>query len=332
MDVINAFGELVEIIFNTGFLASPLIFAILTGTAVVFVWVAIAPSGSAASQEGRLEGYLQGRDIMEDEELQRSFWKRVVAPTFKKAFDALSSLSPVRDVERLERLLVHAGSPGNLTAPDVLGIQIIVALAVPGIYLLAIRLLDRWDGTPTLALVRNGLILAFLGYILPRMWLRNLASKRKREILRNFSDALDLLSVSVDAGLAFDSALVRVTERWDNALTEEFHRVVVEMRVGTPRNLALHRMARRTGVQDVETFVGVLIQSSELGVSIAQTLHTQAAQVRLRRRQRAEELARQASVKMVFALVFFVFPALLVVLLGPGIPRIFEALGTSLGS
>jgi tight adherence protein C len=152
------------------------------------------------------------------------------------------------------------------------------------------------------------------------------ANRRQRDILRTFSDALDLLSVSVEAGLAFDSALMRVCERWRNALTEELRRVVVEMRVGTPRNVALQRMADRTGVREVETFVGVLIQSSELGMSISQTLHTQAAQVRLWRRHHAEELARQASVKMIFALVFLVFPALLVVLLGPGVPAIFEAL------
>ena len=109
------------------------------------------------------------------------------------------------------------------------------------------------------------------------------------------------------------------------------NRAVMEIRVGTPRNTALQRMAERTGVQEVLTFVGVLIQSSELGVSIAQTLHTQASQVRVRRRQRAEEWARQASVKMIIALVFLVFPALLVVLLGPGIPRIFEALGSLSG-
>ena len=167
-----------------------------------------------------------------------------------------------------------------------------------------------------------------VGYLLPRVWLRGRVRQRQGEIIRNFSNALDLLSVSVDAGLALDSAMVRVCERWENALTQEMNRAVREIRVGTPRNTALQRMAERTGVQEVLTFIGVLIQSSELGVSIAQTLHTQAGQVRVRRRQRAEELARQASIKMIIALVFLVFPALLVVLLGPGIPRIFEALGS----
>jgi tight adherence protein C len=178
-----------------------------------------------------------------------------------------------------------------------------------------------------LVIARNTLILALAGFFVPRLWLRMRVSRRQREIVRNFPDALDLLSVSVDAGLAFDSALIRVSEQWSNALTREFNRTIVEMRVGTQRNVALQRMADRTGVQEIQTFVGVLIQSGQLGVSIAETLHTQAAQVRVRRRQRAEELARQASIKMVFALVFFIFPALLVVLLGPGVPRIFEALG-----
>ena len=123
--------------------------------------------------------------------------------------------------------------------------------------------------------------------------------------------------------------MVRVCERWENALTQEMNRAVREIRVGTPPQHRTPADGReRTGVQEVLTFIGVLIQSSELGVSIAQTLHTQASQVRVRRRQRAEELARQASIKMIIALVFLVFPALLVVLLGPGIPRIFEALGS----
>jgi tight adherence protein C len=176
-------------------------------------------------------------------------------------------------------------------------------------------------------LLRNAGILLVLGFLGPRLWLSSKADARKRDIMRNFSNALDLLSVSVDAGLGLDSAIVHVCERWHNALTEELRRVTMEIRVGTPRNTALQRMADRTGVGDLETFVGILIQSTELGVSIAETLHSQAAQVRVRRRQRSEELARQASVKMVFALVFFIFPALLVVLLGPGVPRIFEALG-----
>ena len=139
-------------------------------------------------------------------------------------------------------------------------------------------------------------------------------------------DALDMLTISVEAGLAFESAMLKVGERWHNALTEEFRRAVIEMRLGTHRDVALQRVADRAGVQELGNFVAILIQSGQLGVSIAQVLHAQADQMRIRRRQRAEELAREAGVKMVFALVFLIFPALLIVLLGPGLPGLFSTL------
>lgn len=308
-------------------LSSPWTFAWLIALTIIFLWLALSPSSADTDEEGRLDGYVDGRDIIEETEMQRSFVKRALIPGIRKVLDGLGSLTPWRDVERVQRTLVEAGNPGGLTAPDIFGLQILGALLLAGLYLLLMRLLGTLEETETLILARNSLLGALAGFLVPRLWLRSKANNRKREIVRHFSDALDLLSVSVDAGLALDSAMVRVCERWDNALTEELNRAVLEIRVGTPRNVALQRMADRTGVPDLQTFVGVLIQSTELGVSIAHTLHTQAAQVRLRRRQRAEELARQASVKMVFALVFLIFPALLVVLLGPGIPRIFDALG-----
>ncbi len=308
--------------------SSPLTFAALAALATLLIWLALAPSWSEAQKSGRLEGYLQGRDIIEDVEMERSFLRRVLIPTLRSALQLLGKATPGRDVARVQQQLVEAGRPGGLTAADIFGLQILVALAFAGLYLLIANAGGLLTSAPWTTTLRNAAIIAIVGYLVPRLWLRSAVDRRKGDIVRNFSNALDLLSVGVDAGLGLDSAMVRVCERWDNALTEEINRAVVEIRVGTPRNTALQRMADRTGVREVQTFVGVLIQSSELGVSVAHTLHTQADQVRVRRRQRAEELANQASVKMVFALVFLIFPALLVVLLGPGIPRIFNALGT----
>jgi tight adherence protein C len=118
--------------------------------------------------------------------------------------------------------------------------------------------------------------------------------------------------------------MIRVGERWNNALTREFRRAVAEMRVGSTREAALERMAERCGVPDLTSFVAVLLQSSQLGVSVANVLHTQAAEMRRRRRERSEELARQASVKMLFPLVFCIFPAIMVVILGPAIPSLIS--------
>ena len=174
--------------------------------------------------------------------------------------------------------------------------------------------------------MRAAAVAAVVGFQLPWYWLRSKAKKRQKAILRALPDALDMLTIGVEAGLAFESALLRVGEQWDNALTLELRRVVREMRMGTGRNEALRRLVDRTGVEDLSTFVAVLIQSSQLGVSIAHVLHSQAAQMREVRRQRAEELARQASVKIVVVLVFFIFPSLFIVILGPAVPQIMETL------
>jgi tight adherence protein C len=293
--------------------------------------MAVAPSRTKREQDSRLNRYRQERDIIEEAELQRSFWSRAIAPVIRNILRLLSKLTPGHNIERLRTTLTYAGEPGGLSPTDILGMQILGFIFPIALYLLAMRTTGQLPGTSILILVRNSVVMGALGYLAPRLWLQYQVDHRKTEIITTFSDALDLLSISVEAGLGFDSALVKVTEQWDNALTREFKRAVLEMRVGTPRNTALQRMADRTGVQQVKTFVGVLIQSSELGVSIAEVLHVQAEEVRLRRRQRAEELGRQASIKMVFALVFLIFPALLVVLLGPGMPAIYEALGTMAG-
>lgn len=333
IEVVRAFLDaVVELLLRNPLLSSPFTFAALAGVAVAFFWFALAPTTSEITTVRRIEGYLaRQRDIIEELELQQSFWRRAVVPAIQNLLRALSALAPWKDVARVQRLLVHAGEPGGLTAADLLGAQILLALLVGGLYLLGAWLMGALGKLPWLVVMRNSAIGAIIGFFVPRLWLRGRVRRRQRAIVRTFSDALDLLSVTVDAGLGFDQAMQRVSERWDNPLTQEFQRTLLEMRVGTPRDEALQRMADRTGVEDVQTFVGVLIQSSKLGVSIAHTLHEQAAQVRLRRRQRAEELARVASIKMVFALVFLIFPALLVVLLGPGVPRIFEALGGAFG-
>jgi tight adherence protein C len=162
--------------------------------------------------------------------------------------------------------------------------------------------------------------------MLPKFWIRSKISSRRHQIARALPDALDMLTIGVEAGLAFESAMLRVGDQWNNALSQEFRRVVSEMRLGVQRNEALRRMADRNGVEDLNTFVAVLIQSNMLGVSIAQVLHGQAEQMRVKRRQMAEQQARQATVKIVVVLVFFIFPALFIVILGPAVPRIMGLL------
>jgi tight adherence protein C len=167
---------------------------------------------------------------------------------------------------------------------------------------------------------------ASVGFLLPGIWLGRKIKQRKHNVLKSMPDALDLLSISVEAGLGFDLALQRVGDKWDNELSREFRRLVSDTRLGTPRRDAMRMMADRCGVEELSNFVQAIVQAEQLGVSIGKILKVQSEQMRIRRRQRAEELAHQAPVKMLFPMVFLIFPSILVVILGPAIPKLMNSL------
>lgn len=302
---------------------SPLTFALLVGLAILFMWAAFAPARRAPPVDTRLNDYLQRSDIVTDTEMQRPFGQRVVWPGARRVLNLLGRIAPKPNASGTELMLQQAGQPGGLGALDFFGLRLLSGLLFGFGAFLVLNARQSFSATLLYAAVIGG-----LGYFLPLFWLRARVRGRQSTIQRALPDALDMLTIGVEAGLGFESAMLRVGEQWDNPLTREFRRAVGEMRVGTSREEALQRMASRTGVADLSTFVAVLVQSSQLGVSIAQVLHTQADQMRLKRRQRAEELARQAAVKMLFPLVFCIFPALFVVLLGPAVPVIQNTFGT----
>jgi tight adherence protein C len=158
------------------------------------------------------------------------------------------------------------------------------------------------------------------------MWLSRKTKERQKGIQMALADAIDLLTISVEAGLGFDPALQRVADKWENELTWEFRRMLHEMRVGKSRREAMRELANRCNVDDLNIFVSSIIQADQLGVSITQVLRTQSRQLRIRRRQRAQEQAQKAPIKMLFPMALLIFPALYVVLLGPAIPRLVEGL------
>jgi tight adherence protein C len=300
---------------------SPLTFALLLGIATWLVWQAIAPA-RRRPLDTRLQDYVEG-DLAQATELDRPFAQRVLAPGLHGVLRTLGGLMPKRNLEKLRTLLIYAGEPGGFTVLDFTGLRLLSAVAFgAGIY----WSYARHQPMATLLLATLGAV--FLGYMLPWLWLRGKARRRQKEIQRALPDALDMLTIAVEAGLAFESGLLRVGEQWRNALSEEFRRVVGEMRMGVTRSASLERLVARTDVQELATFVAVLVQSTNLGVSIAQVLQTQAAQMRERRRQRAEELARQASVKIVLVLVVCFFPVLFIVVLGPMIPQLMVVLNS----
>jgi tight adherence protein C len=285
------------------------------------IWVALAPARPKRAVVQRLDGYVDRTMTPQPANRESSLRERVATPILRRLLRFLGGFMPMRDLDKVGHQLSLAGNPGNLTPLDFVGLRLIVAaLAVTGYYLVAGRNDDL------IVLVRNSFFALAAGFMLPKFWLGQQIKKRRVAIGRALPDALDMLTIGVEAGLAFESALLRVGDQWDNELSQEFRRLVAEIRIGVPRNEALRHMADRCGVEDLRTFVAVLIQSNTLGVSIAQVLHTQADQMRLRRRQHAEEQAHGATVKIVLVLVLFIFPALFVVILGPTVPRIMATL------
>ncbi len=169
---------------------------------------------------------------------------------------------------------------------------------------------------------------AFLiGLYAPNYWLQSKAGARRKAIGQSLPDALDMMSICVDAGLGFEAAIQKVAHQSNNALALEMRRVISEIRVGVPRSDALRHLADRTDVPDVASFVGVLVQADRLGIAIRNVLTTQSVQMRIRRRQRAQESAAKAPVKMMIPMVLFIFPALFAVILGPAVPRLMGMFG-----
>ncbi|MHB1357351.1 MAG: type II secretion system F family protein [Anaerolineae bacterium] len=302
------------------FLWSPWTVTIMVAAAFLMVWMSVAP---APKRPNRMQEYTDDPlDELDNRELEKPFLKRTVLPLLAKLLRLLGSIAPKRNIEKTREKLQAAGGVGGLRPLDFIGMRVLSLALLGG----GAVLLFAPTGASPLILMRNTAIAAAVGFFLPLLWLESKIAKRKHDILRALPDALDMLTIGVEAGLAFEMALLRVGEKWKNALTLEFRRAVGEMRMGIPRAMALKRMAERTGVHEVSTFVAVLVQSDSLGVSISEVLHTQAAAMRVWRRQRVQELAQQASTKMVFPLVFLVLPSMFIVILGPSVPLIISTL------
>lgn len=267
----------------------------------------------------RLAQFAERPMSLEELELQKPFGERVIVPAMTKISETISRRMPRQSIDRLANRLEMAGNPGNLQPGTFMVLQVATTVVVGVLGYIMFR------GQPANKHFLYTLMLAFFGFALPTMWLNRRIQGRQREILKALPDAIDLLTISVEAGLGFDLAMARVVEKWNNQLSQEFARVLADTRLGKNRRDALRELVARTGVPDLSTFVAAIIQADQLGVSIAKILRVQSDQLRIRRRQRAEELAHQAPVKMLFPLVFLVFPAMFVVILGPAVPLIYDA-------
>ena len=254
-------------------------------------------------------------------ELATPFYQRVLLPTLKGAGSVSRKFTPGTVTERLAKELVYAGSPVGWDAERVLAMKMLgVVFLGPGFFLLAHSL----GGLTILRSVIVGGLGAFVGWYAPEWVLRSKSGARQKSIQRALPDALDLLSITVEAGLGFDAAVARVARQAGGPLGEEFHRVLQEMQIGKTRADALRDLGERTNISELKAFVLAMIQADIFGISIAKVLQVQAREMRIKRRQRAEEQAQKVPVKIVFPLILCIFPSLFIVLLGPAVITIYQ--------
>jgi tight adherence protein C len=308
-----------------------MLLAILAGVGLILLVVGIyLPRTGKDIVAERLAAFNQRPRSLEEIELQQPFTERVLRPFIRQLADALSRFqrarskdpkeSGVRGMEAIQRKLSLAGNPYHWTPADYLGMKAFVALVLGGVLFFLMTI----GGQTGYAFLFGGVGVLF-GWFGPEMLLRSKTQARQKQIRRALPDSLDLLVISVEAGLGLDSAIQRLVEKKDDPLAVEFARVLAEMRVGRSRRDALKDMVLRTQVPDLSNFVGAILQAEQLGVSVTKVLSVQAEQMRVLRRQRAEEKAAQLQLKLIFPLAIFIFPALCVVIMGPIWPTISAA-------
>lgn len=253
-------------------------------------------------------------------EQQASFNERVAFPVVDGLVRGLMSLLPTSLVGRARRWLVIAGD--RMTASQFFTIVLVTSTLLPAIYFAFVWITV---GKMSALLLFPIPLLAGFGLMFPLMLLRRSAKSRQKRIWRSMPNAIDLMTTCVEAGLSLDFALQRVAERYKGALSDEIHRMLREVGLGKTRREALGDMAERIDVPDITTFVNSIVQAETLGTSVGQVLRVQAKQMRMKRRQRAEQMARQAPVKMVFPLVLFLMPSLFIVTIGPVVLNVIDA-------
>ncbi|GAC1337795.1 MAG: type II secretion system F family protein [Candidatus Dormibacteria bacterium] len=275
--------------------------------------------------ESRLRAFGEsGRQIsLAEAEMTLPLSDRFFRPVFERLGRKLSARVTVDRQQALQEKINLAGRPGGLSVGSFLVLRY-VALVVGGLvgYLLGVVL----GLSSPLSLVAP-VACAVVGMSIPKIVLQRKVKARQKEILLGLPSALDLLTISVEAGLGFDAALARVVEKYKNALSSEFSQVLAEVRLGRQRMEALDDLGRRCKVEELNNFVQAIVQSEQLGVGIANVLRIQSEEIRRRRRQRAEELGQKAPLKMLFPMVGCIFPTLFIVLLGPAVIQVGRTIG-----
>jgi tight adherence protein C len=290
------------------------IIAGLAAAAVLLITIGVTARPPKDAVQARLEQLVAHPKTLEEFELQAPFAERVLRPLVKR----LSKVGRRGDqggiIARTDAKLEKAGYPGGLRGADWMGVKFLSTIVLA----LLLFFLGLLVAGPALGFVL-ALMGAGLGFIGPEFWLGRRIRARSFEMVLQLPDALDLLTISVEAGLGFDAALAKVVEKMEGPLVSEFRQALAEIRMGRTRREALRDIVARADAQPVANFIGAIVQAEQLGVPIAKVLQIQSQQLRIERRQRAEEAAAKAPVKMLFPMVGCIFPTIFIVILGPAV-------------
>ena len=316
--------------------------AILIGLALIggIIFVIVIGARMARESQGveadpvlaRLaEATQRGENVsLEDIELQLPFMQRVVIPIVKKLGEVSTRFTPDKLLQETALKLELAGNPGRIDASTFLATRFIGAGVFGGLLLLISNLPSvDW---PTGRVILIVIIFTVLGFFFPQLWLGSRISRRQTEVRKALPDALDLLTICVEAGLGFEAAMSKVADKWENELSLMFGRCIREIQLGKTQREALRDMADRIGLAELTSFVAAVIQSQMLGVSMAKVLRIQSDQMRMKRRQRAEEEAHKAPVKMIIPMALLTFPSIMIILMAPAGFQIAGAFGPFLGN
>ena len=267
---------------------------------------------------------------LEDIELQQPFTQRVIVPIVKRLGELSTRFTPQKLLQETTLKLELAGNPGRIDASTFLATRFVGAAIFGGLLLLISTLPSvNW---PFARIVLVVIIFTALGIFFPQLWLQSRINGRQNEVRKAMPDALDLLTICVEAGLGFDAAMSKVAEKWENELSIMFGRCIREVQLGKTQREALRDMADRIGLPELTSFVAAVIQSQILGVSLAKVLRIQSDQMRVKRRQFAEELAHKAPVKMIIPMALLTFPSIMIILMAPAAFQIAGAFGPFLGN
>ena len=305
---------------------------IIFGLFLVGGIAALVIAGRRESSSGGEEDLLTARLVefsergevtsLEEIELSQPFQERVVVPVLLRVGEISAKFTPQHLIDDTELKIELAGNPVRMAASTFLASRFVIAGVFGGILFIVFLFAPKSsiDINPYVAVP----LVTVLGFFFPQLWLQSKIDRRQKEIQKAMPDALDLLTICVEAGLGFDAAMAKVSEKWENELALSFARAIREVQLGKLRRDALKDMSDRIGIPEMTSFIAAVIQSEQLGVSMAKVLRIQSEQMRIKRRQRAEEEAHKAPVKMIIPMAFLTFPSIFIVLLAPAVLSMME--------